>query len=502
MLFKDASEPAVTEGQNGSTPQANSRDAAARLAADDVVISVRQVSKAYLLYDHPQDRLKDMIFRRFGRTYGREFWALRDISFQARRGEAVGIIGRNGSGKSTLLQILAGILRPTTGEVETRGRVAALLELGSGFNLEYTGRENVFLNGAILGMPREAMERRFDEIAAFADIGEFIDQPVKTYSSGMFVRLAFAVTTNLDADILLIDEALAVGDVFFRQKCYKRLETLRNKGVSIVLVSHAMLDVEQFCQRALLLHRGEVAFLGKAAEAVRHYYLIEQEERARALTARRPPSPPPASATAPNNAGNGFWPEGNALLDISGVPQISNGWARCTAVAVCNQHDQPCRVFQQGETAIFFYEFELLQDIEVPIGGLVIQNDKGVIVHGKSTLEFGSEVPLQAVRGSRLRFRQEIALELAVGEYTFEVGLATMTQSDYERRRLYSHPELHGLIIRLCHLSDVDRLAVAFRRNGVPVQLLHHGVANLPGSCRVMVESFAGNRETWETRNT
>jgi lipopolysaccharide transport system ATP-binding protein len=191
--------------------------------SDDIAVSVHNVNKRYLLYDRPQDRLKQSLFWRFGKSYGREFWALRDISFEIRRGEALGIIGRNGAGKSTLLQIIAGTLQPTSGVVHVSGRVAALLELGSGFNLEFTGRENVYLNGAILGFSRGEMEQRFDEIAAFADIGDFMDQPVKLYSSGMFVRLAFAVQACVEPDVLIVDEALAVGDVVFHQKCYARL---------------------------------------------------------------------------------------------------------------------------------------------------------------------------------------------------------------------------------------------------------------------------------------
>ena len=196
----------------------------------DVVISVRSVGKMYRLYDHPQDRLKEQLFWRFGKHYGREFWALHDVSFEVRRGERLGIIGRNGAGKSTLLQILAGVLPPSQGEFGVSGRVAALLELGSGFNSEFTGRENVFLNGSILGISQEEIEQRFDEIAAFADIGDFIDQPVKLYSSGMVIRLAFAISASIAPDVLILDEALAVGDIFFTQKCFKRLDELNCAG--------------------------------------------------------------------------------------------------------------------------------------------------------------------------------------------------------------------------------------------------------------------------------
>ncbi|MEI6297092.1 MAG: ABC transporter ATP-binding protein [bacterium] len=461
------------------------------------VIKVDKLSKAYAIWSSPAARLHGPLLgqigqwpflptrarqlcQRWSHEAFRNFPALNDVSLEIRQGENFGIIGRNGSGKSTLLQIIAGILQPTAGAVTVNGKVAALLELGSGFNPEFTGRENVYLNAAIHGLSQEETDARFDEIEAFADIGDFIDQPTKTYSSGMLVRLAFAVTTSVDADVLLIDEALAVGDVFFRQKCYKHLERLRAKGVSIVLVSHGMGEIEQFCQRALLLHHGANIFLGNATEAVHRYYLLAQQEQAL-----------PAQLTSTQNAprltsgAEIEWPAAEALLDISTLPQVSNGWARCTAVALCNQAGQACAVFEQGQWANFFYEFELLKDIEVPLGGVVIQSDRGVLVHGKGTLEHDTDVPTALPSGSRLRFHQEVGLELATGEYTFEVGLATICREDYERRQVYSYSELSPKWVRICHLANVGQFAVALRKSGQPVQLLHHGVANLPGSCRV-----------------
>jgi ABC-type polysaccharide/polyol phosphate transport system ATPase subunit len=462
----------------------------------EAVIEARGVGKMYRIYDQPQDRLKQMLLSGLGRRYGHEFWALRGASLEVRRGERIGLIGRNGSGKSTLLQIIAGTLSPTEGEVLVGGRVAALLELGSGFNPEFTGRENVLMNGAILGLTGQEIEARMDEIAAFADIGEFLDQPVKLYSSGMFVRLAFAVASSVDADVLLIDEALAVGDVFFQQKCYRRLESLRERGVAVILVSHSMADIEQFCQRALLLDKGQVVFAGPASEAVKRYYLLEQNERVAPLPApSAQASSEPAASAWPRDASEGearwAWPPAGAFLDISGVSQVSNGWARCTAVALCDQEGHPCHVFEQGATATFCYEFELLRDIEVPIGGIVIQNAKAVLVHGKHTLQHDSAVPFSVARGSRLRFRQDVTLEVEVDEYTFEVGLAAISRRQYERRSLASHEDLHAQIVRLCHLPLVGRFSVILRRETRPTQLLHHGVANLPGHCLVTVEPAA-----------
>jgi len=457
--------------------------------AGDVLISVKGVGKRYYLYEHPQDRLKDHLLWRFGKSYGREFWALREMSFDVRRGETIGIIGRNGSGKSTILQIIAGILKPTMGEVQINGRVAALLELGSGFNPEFTGRENVFLNGAILGISHEEMEKRFDEIVSFADIGDFIDQPVKLYSSGMFVRLAFAVTTSIDADVLLVDEALAVGDVFFRQKCYRRLEELRKRGVAIVLVSHAMMDVEQFCQRALLLDRGNVIFRGSSSEAVKRYYLIRQEDRVKELdfeytTETKIRKNDKFDIQNFHFSNEDFWPSSEAFFDLSQVAEVSNGWARCTGVALCNSKGESCRIFQQGEQASFFYEFEVLQDIEVPIGGLVIYNEKNVIIHGKSTLEYNTKVPSSVTCGSKFRLRQDISLELATGEYTFEIGLATIGAVDYDYRTDFVYQDLNSRITRVCHLPAAGSFSIIFPEKRESVQLLHHGLCNLSGDCK------------------
>src|SRR2546429_3449321 len=220
-------------------------------------IEFQGVSKSYAIYDSPGDRLKELITpKRY--QFHRDFWALRDVSFTIRRGETFCIVGENGSGKSTLLQIIAGILHPTTGDTAVRGRVSALLELGAGFNPEFSGRDNVYLNGAILGLTTRQIDQRYGEIARFAEIGDFIDQPVKTYSSGMVVRLAFAVAINVDPEILLVDEALAVGDIYFRQRCMRKVHELRSRGITILFVSHAVSDVKAIGDRVLWLDRGRL----------------------------------------------------------------------------------------------------------------------------------------------------------------------------------------------------------------------------------------------------
>ena len=229
--------------------------------SEEIAISLQNISKCFKRYAHPVDRLKEILLPQ--KSYAQEFWALRDINLQISKGHSLGIVGRNGSGKSTLLQIVVGTLTPTSGEVQVNGKISALLELGSGFNPEFTGRQNVFLNGRLLGLEQKQIEAKFDEIAAFADIGDFIEQPVKTYSSGMFVRLAFAVAINVKPDILVVDEALAVGDEAFQRKCFARIQAIKESGGTILFVSHSASNVIELCDYAVLLDRGDLLLYGK-----------------------------------------------------------------------------------------------------------------------------------------------------------------------------------------------------------------------------------------------
>jgi len=240
------------------------------MSIEDVAISVKDLGKCFHIYDKPRDRLLQMFARRHKKFY-REFWALRNVSFDIRRGETVGIVGRNGSGKSTLLQIICGTLNPTSGSVATHGRIAALLELGSGFNPEFTGRENVYLNASVLGLSVAEIDARYDEIVAFANIGDFIAQPVKTYSSGMLVRLAFAVAINVDPEILIVDEALSVGDELFQRKCFARIEAIRAKGATILFVSHSGSTIVDLCDTAILMDAGDKLLEGVPKQIVGRY---------------------------------------------------------------------------------------------------------------------------------------------------------------------------------------------------------------------------------------
>ena len=311
---------------------------------DNVAIRVQGLSKCYQIYDNPRDRLKQFVFPRVRRMAGRaqkqyfrEFWALRDVSFDIKKGETVGIIGRNGCGKSTLLQMICGTLNPTRGTVNTSGRIAALLELGAGFNPEFTGRENVYMNASVMGVSRDEISARFTDVVEFADIGDFIDQPVKTYSSGMFVRLAFAVAVHVQPDILVVDEALSVGDVAFQNKCMAKIQAIKESGASILFVSHDLSTMQIICDRVIWLRDGGLVLDGDPVEVCQNYYSASM--------------------------GVTLESAGKSLKPL--IPQQSTGMAKFSDLLLLNSKGKGCKKFSVGgEIRI---DFELVA--EEPLAG-------------------------------------------------------------------------------------------------------------------------------------
>lgn len=320
--------------------------------SSETAIKVEGLSKCYQIYERPQDRLKQFVFPRLQRLIGlpakqyyKEFWALRDISFEIKKGETVGIIGRNGSGKSTLLQMICGTLNPTAGGISTQGRIAALLELGSGFNPEFTGRENVYMNAAVLGMSAGETDARYDKIVEFADIGNFIEQPVKTYSSGMMVRLAFSVAIHVEPDVLIVDEALSVGDAYFQAKCAKMIQEIIATGSTVLFVSHDTASVKSLCSRALLLDSGRSQYLGDVNTAVEKYYsaLIESQraERDSGATAEK------ASDISPELTDGA-----ESFKSMASFQRIQNGVAEFINVALLNEHGQIIESVDFGQKVV------------------------------------------------------------------------------------------------------------------------------------------------------
>lgn len=457
--------------------------------SSDIAVKVESLSKCYQIYDKPRDRLLQGIMPRLQRLAGqqpkqycREFWALRDVSFEIKRGEAFGVVGRNGSGKSTLLQLIAGTLMPTEGTVAVNGRIAALLELGSGFNPDFSGLENIFLNGAILGLGKTEIETRMDEILAFADIGDFIHQQVKTYSSGMYVRLAFAVQICLDPDIMIVDEALAVGDIFFRQKCYARLQKLREDGCSIMLVSHATTEVEQFCERALLLDHGTARFVGNASEAIKRYYLIQNESTYPEITAEHKATVESPDIPQNGSAENFFWPEAIDFQAVTSEGQVNNRLARCTRFAICDKTGNSRRSFEQGEDIFFYFELEATANIGVPLAGVLLRDDRGTVVHGKGMLEYDTDCVKELKAGQVIRYCQRITLKLRPCEYTFEIGFSTINAEFYPNNGRKSYQDLLSEIVIINIVPNAGVFSVSLRHKFGGAQLTHHGVADLPGS--------------------
>jgi ABC-type polysaccharide/polyol phosphate transport system ATPase subunit len=360
-----------------------------------------------------------MLFWRLGRNYGQEFWALRNVSLEVRRGETVGIIGRNGSGKSTLLQIIAGTLAPTEGEVQVQGRIAALLELGSGFNPEFTGRENVFLNGAILGVSHQEMEQRFEDIATFADIGDFIDQPVKTYSSGMTLRLAFAVQALIDPDILIVDEALAVGDMYFQAKCMARLAELRRKGTSILLVSHATDTIKAVCSRVLLLDHGRAVAEGHPDGVTDRYVALAMGHASNGDRQVRDvvtPMAMPSTVQPPfeERIGERF---GSGAARFVECRIFQNGIERETIF-----HGQSCEVH-----AWISYAEPIVDNGEV---GMVVRTLDGIDLFAANSFFARTLYPPQSA-GTLMRLIFRFDVILAPGIYTIALGYRAPVQGDY-----------------------------------------------------------------------
>ena len=444
----------------------------------EIAVSVRDLKKSYKVFDSVQNRLMYYLFRK---KTGTEFLALNDISFEVYKGETFGIIGKNGSGKSTMLQIMAGILKPTSGSIEINGKIAALLELGSGFNPENTGYENIYMNAAVLGITKDAIENKIDDIIRFADIGDFLYQPVKTYSSGMYIRLAFAVAINVDADIILIDEALAVGDVFFRQKCYAKLNELKAQGKTIILVSHGMGEVEQFCDRALLLMKGKQIIVDRSTDVVKRYYLEAQKSSNSLLVTSDIDNIDYGEVdcffSSQLNMEKNWTPKEEQYLNLNN--QLTNGKASIVKVGIYDELGESKNVFEQGEWAYFYFEFKTNEQINVPIVGILLRNDRNIIVHGKNSMQTTIDTPTTVPSGAVIQVVQAIQLSLEQGEYTYEVGLTEMESGIYSMRNLLNNEELFGAEQRIAHCSSIGMFSVIEKKYGNPTKLSHHGICDL-----------------------
>jgi lipopolysaccharide transport system ATP-binding protein len=398
--------------------------------SSEIAIKVNNLSKCYEIYERPHDRLKQFVLPKIRKFFGflqkqyfKEFWALKDVSFEVKKGETVGIVGRNGSGKSTLLQMICGTLNPTGGEINTHGRIAALLELGSGFNPEFTGRENIFMNAAVLGLSNQEILDKFEEIVAFADIGEFIDHPVKTYSSGMTVRLAFAVSVGIDPDILIIDEALAVGDAPFQFKCLERLRQLTESGATLLFVSHDIHMVKSFCIKSIYLERGVLKGF-KASEIIAEEYMRDMRQEQQLIHSKEAQIIKKDSLSGSNIA------FGTTQGRIEKIKFLGDGLMRAS--------------YCYGDIATIVAEVSYDDSIQKPHFSIYIQNQKMIELAGRSfalqafsqqdgkckakisiniPIHFGNgEYFITARLENRLSRNEQVPLDKQVGVLSFSVA--------------------------------------------------------------------------------
>lgn len=439
-------------------------------------IRARGLSKCYQVYARPEDRLKQALMPRVQRllrapqqAYHRDFWALRDVSFDVRKGETLGVIGRNGSGKSTLLQIICGTLTPTSGSVEVNGRVAALLELGSGFNPEFTGQENIYMSGAVLGLTRREIDARYADIVAFADIGDFVAQPVKTYSSGMFVRLAFAVIAHADADILVIDEALSVGDVFFAQKCMRFLRRFQETG-TVLFVSHDAAAVVNLCDSAVLLDQGHLTMHGTAKAVSEAYH---------ASAAYSLP------VAAMHDAGRGHdedIPDPRAKLfampglrnDIQAFrfdPSRSgfgDGSARITSARLTTVDGRPISWVVGGELVRLEVRALANCDLPSPIVGFFLKDRLGQHLIGDNSYLTYVDAPVSVLTEQSIEASFEFRMPLLPkGQYSFDIAVANGTQLEHQQAEW-----LHDAIVLESHSTSVSAGLVGVAMRHINLQAM------------------------------
>ncbi|MFZ4831928.1 ABC transporter ATP-binding protein [Rouxiella sp. Mn2063] len=418
--------------------------------SDNLAISIKDVKKCFHIYNSPNDRLKQFIIPKLVNALGREptnyykdFWALNGVSFDVKKGETVGLIGKNGSGKSTLLQIICGTLTATSGIIETKGRIAALLELGSGFNPEFTGRENVYLNAAILGLSREETDNKFDTIAAFADIGDFIDQPVKTYSSGMVVRLAFAVQAQIDPDILIVDEALAVGDAKFQAKCFERLRQLKNTGTSILLVTHSGEQIVTHCDRAVLLNSGQKLFEGSPKIAVNMYTdILFGKSKSEIPKSKSTESSivPPLKQTISNSLKSDEKTETlNLVFDkFDSKSNYNKNEYRWGDKAACwldyelyaNDRLNPSTIYS-AEKIKLRCSMKFESDVHNPIIGFCIKTKEGITVYNTNSHLLNIDDTYQQGHSNTCAVAEfEFINTLGAGDYFISIGIASMLNDE------------------------------------------------------------------------
>ena len=402
--------------------------------ADEIAIEIVGLSKVYRLYDRPSDRLKEALLP-FHKRYSRDFYALRDINLSIKKGETVGFIGQNGAGKSTLLKVITGVLTPTSGTLEVHGRIASLLELGAGFNPEMTGVENIYMNGVVMGLTRQEMDERVDDIISFADIGDFINQPVKMYSSGMFARVAFAVNAFVEPDILIVDEALSVGDSFFQAKCMHKMKSLLDGGVTVLFVSHDWGAVKNLCQRAVLLDKGQIMVDGTADEAVERYRTIQ-------LDARQNPGtdsihmdttgiPAPLVRKMESTDKERWFEHNEAFLKVAEYQRYQNGKVEFNNVVLLDENQEEAYDLVYGQYVTLRMAVTTNAPVEICGTGYHLRNSEGMdIAYTDSVYEDKNGIILNAEAGEKFLIDWTFPVYFRAGQYNIAVVLSIPLRLD------------------------------------------------------------------------
>lgn len=444
----------------------------------DVVLQVENLGKCFRIYRNPWDRAREWMSPG-KKTYHEPFWSLRHVSFEVRRGEFLGIIGENGAGKSTLLKIITGVLKPTEGRYQLNGKVLSLLELGTDFNFELSGRANAIYSAELLGFPPGYVQGRLQEIEAFSELGEFFDRPMKLYSSGMKARLAFSLFAFLDCDVLILDEVLAVGDIFFQQKCYARLEELIKRQVTIILVTHGLDTVQQYCKEVVLLHQGQKLFQGEPRKGIIQFHQLRTGHfNLASKTAARMKS----LLTTLEEPQEFFWATDENFVAVESPDAKA---AELVRYAICNQDGQASAVFQQGEQAYLCCEFLLKESIEVPIVCVMITNKFNTLIHSKGSHQQGAIVPPAVNQGDSIRFYRSIDLRIAPGQYVVGFALVTIPFNIYEQLNELPQAELNNYF-KLCDVYE--KVGTFYVKPHFSInQHSHFGICDLPGKCQVQV---------------
>lgn len=443
------------------------------MSDNEIAIKLQGISKCFQIYDKPHHRLMQGLLRG-KKQYFKEFWALKDISFEIKKGETVGIIGRNGSGKSTLLQIICGTLSPTTGSMEVNGRIAALLELGAGFNPEFTGRENVYINASILGLSQKEIDNRFDKIAAFADIDDFIDQPVKTYSSGMYVRLAFAVIAHVDADILVIDEALAVGDGFFTQKCMRFLRNFMKTG-TVLFVSHDTGSIKNLCNYAVWLEKGQMMQEGVPKEVCDLYLeAFYEAQQGKGSTTKLKAFKKLDESVALKDQRLEFINASNLRNDVQifefdpEAASFGKGGAQIHDVRLLDEHEHPLAWIVGGEKVILRVMVHAYQNLDSPIIGFFVKDRLGQTLFGDNTFLSYRDQLVHCQEGNELQADFVFYMPLLpLGEYSITIAIANGTQEIHEQ-----HHWIHDAVLFKSESSSVASGLIGIPMLAVKLQTL------------------------------